>query len=624
MIIKRLRSILLDNFLYKISIRDKLIFYFLISILIPTMVLTAFIYTRSKDIITKKTNVSISLNLNSAKLIIEQKIDSINAVSTMISLNPMIQTILSSPQPEDNDAIISEIVYLKNALNSYYLANYTTMTNTTLIPKMYMLNRPKYMQFSSTNPILDIGLVNQEPWYAGLTGKSTYVGVENISDSSRNVRALKMVKKLYGLNEADKVDLFAALLTIDIDTTYFDGILAAYKITPGSSVLVLDGDGKVILSSDSKLLDINLVDAGYNVILHDTGLEYSYHIQKISGKEILVSYNRIEPLLWTVVNLSPMAEVSQEQSTLNRITLFAILGCMLFALFIALLLAANITKPIHKLVKSMSNIQDGNFEIQIEYKQKDEFSFLIAQYKKMMREIGELIDRLYTSEVNKKNAELKAKEAELQVLQAQINPHFLYNALDSINMYSMKYKIPVIGQMINSLSNFFRYGLNNGRWVVTLDDEKKHVESYLEICKQRYGKKLNYSISIPAEISSCLTVKFILQPLVENAIIHGIQMIQGNGMIKITAERTDETIRIHVSDNGAGTDVNELNEVLNTRNEQYKSFGIKNVNDRIKHLFGSDYGLTYSENEGGGITATVCIPALKTMEGYHAKDDSGR
>lgn len=213
---------------------------------------------------------------------------------------------------------------------------------------------------------------------------------------------------------------------------------------------------------------------------------------------------------------------------------FVIVICMLFALLTALVLSGNISKPILALVKSMSTIEHGNFDIKLRYRKKDEFGILFEQYKQMMEKIKDLVERLYVSEVSKKEAELQAKDAELKALQAQINPHFLYNALDSINLYAMRYNVPNISDMVSSLSNFFRYGLSKGKSIITLNDEKKHVESYLEIQKMRFGGKLNYTLDFPNDILQCLTVKLILQPLVENSIIHGIQKVEGEGWIRLS------------------------------------------------------------------------------------------
>jgi two-component system sensor histidine kinase YesM len=271
--------------------------------------------------------------------------------------------------------------------------------------------------------------------------------------------------------------------------------------------------------------------------------------------------------------------------------------------FIALLLATDIVKPIRKLVTSMSGVKDGNFETNLSYKRNDEFAFLIKRYTTMMQEIKELIEKLYISELTKQKAEVKAREYEIKALQAQINPHFLYNTLDSINWLAIKYRAEDISIMVKSLSNFFRYSLNKGRNEIALEDEKKQIESYLMIQKIRFKEKLDFEVAFSPEILKCKTIKLILQPIVENAILHGIEKRKGKGFIGIIGSKVNDHIEIKISDNGVGANIEELNELLSGESDSETSFGIKNVNERIKQYFGERYGMTYYENQTGGVTA---------------------
>jgi two-component system, sensor histidine kinase YesM len=243
----------------------------------------------------------------------------------------------------------------------------------------------------------------------------------------------------------------------------------------------------------------------------------------------------------------------------------------------------------------------------LNYKRNDEFAFLISAYKKMVGQIKDLIDKLYVSELNKKEAELKS-------LQSQINPHFLYNTLDSVNWLALKHNVPDISTMVTSLSDFFRYSLNKGQNIITLADEKKQVDSYLGIQKIRFKEKLDYLIDFPDDILECMTVKLIMQPIVENSILHGIEKRRGMGTISIQATKKDNIIEIKISDDGIGTDVNELNDLLLNKSNNTKSYGIRNVNDRIKSTFGDSYGLLFYNNQPSGVIAVITIPIINTLE----------
>ncbi|MEK8127694.1 sensor histidine kinase [Paenibacillus filicis] len=600
-----------------LSIKHKLILYFFFSIVLPMTIISIIFYIKSSEILTKKMELSIMKNLNSVESILVQKLDSINDFSMLVTLNPELQSIISSPSRTlDMDQAVDEMLRLNKILDSYYLSDFSALTQTALYPKIYMINRPLYRSISIADKVFDISVAESQPWYSKLTNQLNIVGVENITVAGRSIHTLKIAKKLVALR-SEELAPYTALLTTNIDTSYFIHLLKNYKITAGSSISIVDAAGQTLLASDEAVDQQQLLSAGFG----KTNPKETFTIRSFEGKKTLVSTNYIEPLQWTIISLIPLDEVNIEQRRLNTYMYAGILICMLVAFFAASLFAGNISKPILALVKSMSFIDHGNFDIKLTYRKKDEFAILIEQYKKMMEKIKDLVERLYVSEVSKKEAELKAKDAELKALQAQINPHFLYNALDSINLYAMKYNVPNISSMVNSLSNFFRYGLSKGKSVITLRDEKKHVESYLAIQKMRFGHKLDYSIEIPNDILSCLTVKLILQPLVENSIIHGIQEKAGDGLIRISACKREELIQITISDNGAGADVEELHDLLKTAEATSRAFGIRNVNERIQHLFGARYGLRFFLNELGGLTAVVEIPQLRTMEGYHVEND---
>jgi two-component system sensor histidine kinase YesM len=187
-----------------------------------------------------------------------------------------------------------------------------------------------------------------------------------------------------------------------------------------------------------------------------------------------------------------------------------------------------------------------SLDIDIDYHGHDEFADLIEQYKNMMRQIRELIEKLYVSEMNKQRAELDAKNAELQALQARINPHFLYNTLDSINLYAIQYNVPVICEMIDSLANLFRYTLNNSGTVITLDQEINHTRDYLKLQALRMRDDLRYSFEIPGELRNVRIVKLVLQPLVENSIRHGFIGKPAPLEITISARREKENAIVYL------------------------------------------------------------------------------
>jgi two-component system sensor histidine kinase YesM len=199
--------------------------------------------------------------------------------------------------------------------------------------------------------------------------------------------------------------------------------------------------------------------------------------------------------------------------------------------------------------------------------------------------------------------------AELELLQAQINPHFLYNTLDSIAILAESDRGEDVVTMVTSLSTFFRNSLNKGADILSLGAECAQVQSYLEIQQIRYSDILRYEISIPQELMDCMVPKLILQPLVENALYHGIKNRRGMGMITVTGEEKDDDLLLKVSDNGAGMDEERVRELqAGIYEDKHTGLGLVNVHKRIRLYCGDTYGLSFESTSGKGTVVTVRLP----------------
>ena len=592
-----------------LNIRSKLIIYFLASIFIPSAIIASIVYIRSTEIITNKMNSLIEKNLDSARIVIQERFEFINELTTLISINPQIQDVLADGPTENLQKNVTDIITLDRALDSYYLSNYYVLSNSSVIPTIYVLNRPQFQKYDLSSKVMDISKVETTKWFGFLQNKNMVVYAPEGDDP------VIVARKLYNLKNIDSVD-YEALLTISIDKKSLNSILSNYKISSGTSLYIFDDSDRMILGSDlisqdtTKIIDGLVSDKNFHA-----SEQPSTRWENAGSGDRIVSYSRLDNLNWTILSVTPASEINADQKNLNRIVIILLSVCMAAALVAAFLLSRSFSNPIVKLVHSMKTVRDDHFEISVQSNRKDEFGYLIQQYNQMMERIRDLIDRLYISEVNKQKAELRAKDAELRekdaqlrALQSQINPHFLYNTLDSINLYAIKYNVPVISDMINALANFFRYGLNRGRDIITVEEELRHTESYLEIQNMRFNGKLHYRIDVPPDIRRARIVKLLLQPLVENSILHGLQKTDGEWKLEITGKREEEKIILSVCDNGAGADAEELNRMIAEGMSQSRSFGIVNVSERIRSAYGGEGSLKYFSNGGKGIIATITVP----------------
>lgn len=613
----KIKKYIFDRLVYKISIKRRLILYFILSVLIPTTLISTTIYVRSTEIITEKIDSSIQKNMITTEAIIQQKIDSAKDLSTLIifNLNSGVINMLGRPRPSSSEAVINEITALDEIVSNYSLLSISDLSKVTIFPRIYMINRPEYSQYNFSDKVFDIGRIADKQWVAEFPKELfAFVGLDKIRIADVSLSTLKFAREVYNLK--NPLPSYSGILTMDLEVKYFNDILDSLKSSAGSSVFIVDDTSNIILSNNPSWVGMNLNEVK-EVSISNEAKDYNSYIKKVEGRDILVSVKSIGSLKWNMVALSPLNELNEELVSFRDIVFVVLAICMCLSFITALFLAGNIAKPIQKLVKSMSHIKDGNFEINLVYKRNDEFTFLVNEYKRMINEIKQLIDRLYVSELEKQNAELKVKDAELKTLQAQINPHFLYNTLDSVNWLAIKYKAPDISTMVKSLSNFFRYSLNKGGSIILWENEIKQVESYLQIQKIRFREKLEYCIDVSDEILSSYTVKLILQPIVENAIIHGIEKSMEEGQIKILGTADKSMIEIKISDNGIGADTERLNKLLEDE-KSTASFGLKNVNLRIKQFFGNEYGLKFHTNEECGVTVTVTVPVVKELEGRNA------
>lgn len=277
------------------------------------------------------------------------------------------------------------------------------------------------------------------------------------------------------------------------------------------------------------------------------------------------------------------------------------------AMFLTLQSSRSITIPIRKLCDLTQKVAEGDFTVKTKVENSDEISVLTQSFNDMTQEIGVLVDN-----IKKQQEDLHITETKL--LQAQINPHFLYNTLDAIVWLAEEHKNDEVISMVTALSDFFRTTLSKGKDFITVKEEKSHIESYLKIQQFRYQDIMDYQIDIDEELYEYMIPKLTLQPLVENALYHGIKNKRGRGMIRITGKKEGDRMIFKVIDDGKGMSkerLKRLREDIRWDKEapDTEGFGLTNVNHRIHHYYGEDYGLYYQSREDEGTEATVIIEA---------------
>lgn len=299
--------------------------------------------------------------------------------------------------------------------------------------------------------------------------------------------------------------------------------------------------------------------------------------------------------------------LNQEIRRFFRVCVVGVLVVCLIVLVLTVLLTSNFLKPVKELYLATEQIAKGNFSARAVVDSGDEIEVLADKFNGMAENMEAMIEQIKTDE-------RKMRQADLRLLQEQINPHFLYNTLDTIVWLVEADEPQQAVDMVVTLSGFFRLVLSKGKEFISIREEEQHVRSYLEIQKVRYHDILEYEINIDKVLYDYQILKLTLQPLVENALYHGIKYKRAKGRIYISGEKEDQRIILTVQDNGVGMEPEELaqlqKEIERPCQETEKGYGLANVNERIKINYGPEYGITIESGKGRGTRVTVTLPAV--------------
>ena len=330
----------------------------------------------------------------------------------------------------------------------------------------------------------------------------------------------------------------------------------------------------------------------------------------ISLHDRVIFYVPLSLSEWTAIGVVMKQSLRGDSQEILTLFVITVLMTLLLTIFVSGSLADYELRPIRRIQTYIKDMENGEFGKPLPSMRSDEIGSLAENTQEMSEKIGELLETVKTEQKRMRTAEFKA-------LQAQINPHFLYNSLDSINWLVRKGNTEKAIEMISALTTFFRIGLSKGRDIITVREELEHVRSYFVIQKIRYENQFEYSFYVDPETENYFVPKLMLQPLVENALYHGIKLCDRKCILMIQVLSHGDRIEIEVLDNGAGMDAETLESVRKAMEHKGEnranSYGVVNVNDRIQILAGQEYGLRLTSEKGVGTSARIVLP--KTLKG---------
>jgi len=313
----------------------------------------------------------------------------------------------------------------------------------------------------------------------------------------------------------------------------------------------------------------------------------------------------------TAWSLVPQELLEESQNVLSRNMLVIALLVILVAVASVLLIARSLTMPLAGMMVSLRRIKDGETDLRLTGLKSDEIGVLGQSVNEMLDRIQELIALEY-------NAELQLKHAEYKALQAQVNPHFLYNTLDTMGSIAKAQNVPTVATMCHAMSNLFRYSLDMKDPLSTLGNEIVHLKNYLYVMNVRTGNSLEVDIEIDRNLLAEQVPRLCLQPLVENSVNHGLKNKRGAKKIQIRVETDGQTLTLKVHDNGVGMDADEINRQLAADpaavTEKNGSIGLGNIHARVVLLFGGTFGISVASSPGEGTLVSLTVPRSHAPE----------
>ncbi len=456
-----------------------------------------------------------------------------------------------------------------------------------------------YSGFNWVNAEAILDLIEYEDYRKIIDNKKEYaIGNPVVTDDNREVLLFYYPVKGYN----DKYD---GLFCTAIPTVRLKEIVNSMRIYNGKT-WIMNKDGDILTTPKSYFNQKFLSEEQIKELINNNDMSklgYTSTKNINNGNDTLFFSPVPNSEDWIFCTLVSNSEIYKNVDGMIKGLTFVCLILMLINIFVGYVLSKSVVFPIKKLQHQMDLVEHGNMKAYYTQKAHDEIYYLGVSYNKMLDQINKLIEKIYAEQKQK-------RKAELQILQEQIKPHFLYNTLDTLKWMAKDYEAEDIAKTITSLSTFFRVLLSNGEEQITLKQEFKHTKSYLEIQQTRYSQVLSYEINIDKNIENIKIIKILVQPLVENAIYHGIKNKKQKGFISINGFLQDKNIIITVADNGIGMDTKTLENLkinikADVRNEHY---GLHNIYERLVLEYGNDAKLLINSMYDKGTKVTLVIP----------------
>ncbi len=590
----------LYQYFINLKLRQKLLISYIVLIVIPLFLYSFITYTTFSEILQNKALFSADKSYSQTYSFISDKLLKVKNTMDVVVQDDTINEIANISNADTN--IFQQMDDMNHMTT--FLHNLEDKSVVDKI-RLYVKDGLIYANSSNvkTSPLINIKEIQNSIWYKKLmdSGKRILwcppVYFETDDQPYENT-----VSAVSFLRSSSNYLEIIALLRIDISKNQIAEIIKNANTVQNSITYIQSADGNIVMASDNRSIDTFKLD---NISVSNASNSQGWSSTEINSEKVFFHSKLINGTNWYMVTVIPYKEVFSETLKLRNQSVFQVFIIATIAYLLAALLSTSITGRISQLIYKMRNIQTGNLSPITQTYDKDEIGELIENYNFMLSRIKLLLEDQYKMGQEVKNSELR-------ILQAQINPHFLYNTLDMVVCLSQENKYNEIEASVKSLAKFYKLSLSKGKELVKIEDELYHVSFFVDIQNIRFNNKINFIIDLDDYIKEFEILKITLQPIVENAIIHGIQGKETKeGAIVISGSIDNDDIILWVNDDGIGIPQDKLDQITQgaMSSSSGSSYGIKNINDRLKLFYGDKYGLTYKSEYGKGTTVEVRIPA---------------
>lgn len=585
------------------SFRKKMLLFILMISIVPLLIMGIFSYVVSRHNLVEREQRNMKDYMSQSILGMENKIDIYNNLSDYIAYNQTISNVIGyrydSSEYTSSFEVYKELRDVVDPLLSGVKYFNQDMVSMTIYVDSDIVKHD--------NTIAPLGEIENTVWKEKISNNSfddIYWFVEEDNKKAYLARRMPLLDDL----ESE------GYLYIEVE---YDSLFDMFSQMESGKygIAVFDEDGKELYSFASFDDDKYILDS--NVLYEGISTEENSLKRNIKVKDENQSYTVVKQTTaqgWTVAIYRPNAVINMSIRTLISVVIIVSLVCIIGSSVISTVISTRFVGTLEQMTDNMKAVEAGDYEVKIHSDSEDEVGTLIRGFGNMVDRINTLINEVY-------KGKLFQKEAEMKALQAQINPHFLYNSLSLINWKAIEAKQPDISRITLLLSKFYRTSLNKGKNITSIKDEISNIQSYIDIQLMMHDNGFEVEYDLSPDIMDYFIPNLLLQPLIENAIDHGIDLnTDRKGVIKISGvllegavldqdkfKTAASRIRLMVSDNGVGMSQEMAEQILT---ESSKGYGVKNVNERIKHFYGEEYGITVESTEGEGTDIVIIIPAV--------------